>query len=397
MASKLGISALAVLAAGLSAAATVGALGGPDGIQDALAALSAGEPARAERIAEEVVSTWGEGSWRGWLIVAASRQQMGRHADAADAYRDYLAQCQNPSERAFVLERIRQCRQAEAPAAEATPPSKLLTDQQRDRLARVDDEEHIESGEHFVVRARNGELAQLIAIQAEVALRRICQSILSGQDFPHSVDIYVWPDLAEYRKHAVSAVEWSGGSFSLRLDEDGQFVRRIDLTQRNVQGRFDAIVLDRVLPHELCHLVLAELFGDADCPLVLNEGLAMLAEAAVDNSRVLLAGAALSADRKIPLEALLLIEQCQADTALVFYAESFSLTCFLHSRLSRQQFREMLAHIKAGCPLEEAIQRALYVPCDEAFLARLARAWEADAVRQSQFLQALDDEAASLD
>ena len=52
----------------------------------------------------------------------------------------------------------------------------------------------------------------------------------------------------------------------------------------------------------------------------------------------------------------------------------------------------MLAHIKGGRPLDEAVQRALYVPYDEAFLERLARSWESEAVRQSQFLKALHDE-----
>lgn len=389
---KLGILALGVLAACLSAAA-VGVVCRTDGVQEALVALAANRLARAEGLAADVLASEGDGRWRAWLIVAAARQRMGRHPQAIAAYRQFLALCRSPAERAYVLEQMRWCRQADTPPARPVPASKLLAAPERAALAEVADKQYVESSERFVVRACNAGLAKLVARQAEIALRRICQSILFGQDYPHSVAIYVWPDLNEYRKHATSAPEWSGGSFSLRQDDSGQFIRRIDLTQRDPAGRFNAVMLDRVLPHELCHLVLAELFGDAKCPLALNEGLAMMAEPAVDNSRILVAGAALAGGKKIRLETLLLMDRCAADDAAVFYAESFSLTCFLHSRLSRQQFREMLGHIKAGCPLDEAVQRALYVPREEVFLARLARAWEGEAIRQSQFLQALDAES----
>lgn len=150
-------------------------------------------------------------------------------------------------------------------------------------------------------------------------------------------------------------------------------------------------MLDRVLPHEMCHLVLAELFGEAVCPLALGEGLAMLAEASVDNSRIVLAGTAMTGEGKIPLARLLLMERFAKDEAAVFYAEAFSFADYLQSRMTRRQFREMLDHVKAGRPLDEAIQRALYVPCDEALLGKLARAWEAEAIKQSQFLRALDE------
>ena len=116
----------------------------------------------------------------------------------------------------------------------------------------------------------------------------------------------------------------------------------------------------------------------------------MMAEARVDNSRVLLAGAALAGGEKIPLQKLLRMDRCGADNAAVFYAESFSLTAYLHKRMTPGQFGEMLTHIKTGCPLDEAVQRALYVPENETFLKRLSTAWEAEALRQWQFLKALD-------
>ena len=392
MASRTAILATGLLAGGLALAAGIGGLTTTDRIQDALSALAESDPVRAEAVAAGVVGSERDGAWRAWMIVAAARQRQGRHRQALEAYRQFLALCRDPAERTYAMDRIRQCRMAFAPPPRPVPASKLLSRQRRAELAEVDSLQYTESTEHFVIRAYNASLAKLVGSQAEVALRRICRIILSGQDYPHAVNIYVWPDVAEYRKHAVSAAEWSGGSFTLRQDASGQTVRRIDLTQRDDGGGFDVVMLDRILPHELCHLVLAELFGAARCPLALNEGLAMMAEAEVDNSRVLLAGAAVAGDRKIALDRLLLMDRYKAENVAVFYAEAFSLTCFLHRRLTPEQFREMLAHIKGGCPLDEAVQRALYVPYDEAFLERLARSWENEAVRQSQFLKALHDE-----
>jgi len=383
---RLTILLLAVLIVTASAVAVVGGLTPTQAIQSALSALAARDLDRADRIATDLIRSDQAGARRAWLIVAAARRRRGWFREAEAAYREFLAACPSAAEQRYVQERIRRCKLARTPRP--TPVSRLLTKEQREALADVEARQYIESTEHFVVRAFNARLAKMVAEQAEVALARICESILSGQDYPHSVSIYVWPDIAEYGKHAVSAAEWSGGSFSLRHEGD-RIARRIDLTQRDRAGRFNVIMLDRVLPHEMCHLVLAEFFGDAHCPLALNEGLAMMAEAEVDNSRVLLAGAALVNGGGILLEDLLLIERCPSDNVAVFYAEAFSLTCFLHSRLTRQQFREMLHHIKVGCPLDEAILRALYVPPDEPFLRHLAQAWKNEAIRQSQFLRAV--------
>ena len=358
--------------------------------QRALDALRERDFAQAERIALSAVQAQPEGAWRNWLIVATARERQRRYQAATDAYREFLAMCRCPTERAYAVERIRQCQRAADPPRPPLPASRRLSGAQRRRLAKVEGRVFAESSQHFLVRAYNAELAKLVAEQAEISLDRICKTILPGQVYPHSVDVYVWPTVGEYLKHASTAPEWAGGSFSIRRSDDGQVLRRIDLTQLDAQGNFDTNILDRTLPHEMCHLVLAEYFGDAHCPLALNEGLAMMAEATVDNRRVLLAGAALASPQGIPLPELLRITQCQKDNAEVFYAESFSLAAYLHARLAPGEFRDMLRHIKTGLPLDEALQRALYVPPDERFLARLDKAWQTEAIRQSQFLRALE-------
>ena len=41
--------------------------------------------------------------------------------------------------------------------------------------------------------------------------------------------------------------------------------------------------------------------------------------------------------------------------------------------------------------MDEAVQRSLYVPGDETFLMRLSAAWESEALRQWQFLKAMEE------
>jgi len=148
-------------------------------------------------------------------------------------------------------------------------------------------------------------------------------------------------------------------------------------------------MLDRILPHEMCHLVLKELFGDSYCPLFLNEGLAMMAESQVENSRIRLAGRTVAGKALRRLETICIAQQYNVEEPIVFYAESYSFVEFLHGRLSGQQFRDLLANVQQGCPVADAVQRSLYMPADDSFTADLANAWEDHAIAQAQYLEAL--------
>ena len=364
---------------------------GTSGVQQALEHLRCGRHEQAERAALGLAREEGPRAVpEAWLIVATARQRGGKRKDAVLAYQRYLALCTSPVMRQYAMEQIRLCRSPGMEAAPRTAPSRELTPADLRALMRIRRRIQVESSEHFVVRARNSRVARLIAVEAEKALGRICRDVLAGQEFPHRVDIYVWSDRREYAAHAQNAPEWSGGNFSI-VARNGLVTRRIDLIQLDRTGRFATVMLDRVLPHELCHLVLQEYFGDAACPLLIDEGLAMLAESGqMDNARFLLAGAALGARKHISLTALLARRRHEVKDPAVFYAKAFSFLEFLHSRMNREQFREFLAHVKDGCSVNEAIQRSLYLPLDGTFSAALARAWQDRSVRHAQYLRALD-------
>jgi hypothetical protein len=141
-----------------------------------------------------------------------------------------------------------------------------------------------------------------------------------------------------------------------------------------------------------------EYFGDAACPLFLNEGLAMLAETGVDNERVALAGAALAGKEKIKLDQLFIKQRQDMDVGgdkpEVFYAESYSFLSYLHTRLTRKQFGAVVEHLKDGCTVADSLQRALFVPADDSFIPQLCSAWTEVAISQAQDLHALKGDLA---
>jgi len=386
---------LAVGIVGATALAAIGPSGAmPDdgaALHQALADLKKDRLQEAENLAMRL-ATEGEKPYpRAWAVVAAARQRHGQYASAVRAYRLLLGSTNSPQIREYVMAQMAACEAALNPPS-AQPYGKRLTASDRAELAQVQEQAYTESSEHFVIRAKNSRLAKLLATESEVSLERVCRVIHAGEAYPHSVEINVWADPEEYAGNAKDPRPWACGSFSI-YTRDGATVRQIDLTQRDKAGQFSADMLDRVLPHEMCHLILREHFGDATCPLFLNEGLAMLAETEVDNARILLAGTALASKAKIPLESLLVRQGDDLKKPEVFYAEAFSFTAYLHSRLTAEQFRDFLDNIKQGCTVADALQRALYSPHDDKFLAEVASAWEDHAVTQAQYLKALRDAA----
>ncbi len=357
-------------------------------LQDALESLRAADYDAAQEQASFLALSEAQAQPRSWLVAAAARQRNKQYASAVRAYRAYLTSCDSTPLREYVLGQVERCEAAaKAPAADK-PPSVKLTKQEFDDLSAVGEKTYVESSEHFIIRSKNAKLSMLMARQCEEALQRICQDILRGQEFPHSVEVYVWADQQDFLANNKGAADWAGGSFSITTS-GGVATRRIDLRQLEKDGSFSRAMLDRVLPHELCHLTTREYFGDAPCPLFLNEGLAMLAEWQVDNDRLELAGAALSGKEAISLDNLLVRQEEEGKNLPAFYAESLSFTEFLRGRLTPRQFSDFLDHVKGGCTVSDALQRALYISQDDKFMPALAEAWQDHAVSTSQIIRVL--------
>lgn len=361
----------------------------PAWLQQALADLRAGQADRAVSMAALAASDAGNPQHRAWAVVAAAREQQADYPSAADAWRRFLGACTSAALRDYAVERLALCQAGGIRVAPAKRSGRHLAAEERAALGTVQAEPSIKASEHFIVQSPNAALSQLLADCAEQALARITRDLMHGADYPHTVSIIVHPAAEQYAAGVGRNGEWSAGAFELSRDETGQFVRRIHLIQLGPDGQFDGALLDRTLPHELCHLVLTEWFGDAPSPLYLQEGLAMLAESGPQVDRLVLAGSAAATGKALPLEELLTRQEYPAQDRALFYAEVYSFVAYLHERLTARQFADALAELKAGNALNEALHRALSMAHDEQFMSQLEHAWRQDAIDQAQMLSAL--------
>ena len=116
--------------------------------------------------------------------------------------------------------------------------------------------------------------------------------------------------------------------------------------------------MDRVLVHELAHLVLGRLFGRHRVPTWLNEGLTMHLAGDWGISRQMVMVRALSSDRLIPLGRLVRgfpEDPFRAETA---YAQSYYFLAFLRDRWGRQVVGRLIRNIGLGVSPENALLQA---------------------------------------
>jgi hypothetical protein len=212
---------------------------------------------------------------------------------------------------------------------------------------------------------------------------------MRGGEYRNSIQVIVYSTVGEYRRKARRLGDHSSGSFDLSADASGFPRRVIHLVQLDDAGRFDVALADRVLPRELCKLVLADWFAGAHCPLYLQEGLSMLAEYGDPGPRILRIGTAIAAGKAVRLEQLTTRERCEEQALALFQDQTYSFVAYLHRQLSARQFAEALEHIRFGCTLADSLQRSLLAPYDEGLLRQLEQAWQNDALDQAQVLASL--------
>jgi hypothetical protein len=323
---------------------------------------------------------------RAMLFLAITDQKLGQWEEAVKNWQAYLATQPPQREAAFIERQLEYSRRQLAlsgvdeddgqfPLAVAKPPSEKLSREDFDGLAEDEAKIFTEITSHFRVQARNVRLAKLIAEEAEFALERITRQLLRQEAYPHTVDIYVWRDPTEMREQGIIP-EWGSAGFTVTKKEGGETVRRIDLCQLTAEGKFDHDLFPRALPHELCHVVISEFFGNRDCPLWLHEGLARLAEAGEVNRHEETMVRFLREGQEIPLRELFAMKRYEPERTSLFYAESASVTKYLFARLSDAQVASFLDHIKEGQDPIRALERTLVLATVPDRAEKLQAAWK---------------------
>lgn len=179
---------------------------------------------------------------------------------------------------------------------------------------------------NFRIFHRDPELAERVAATAEAARSAQVKrwgSPAAGSAWSPRCELYLFPDRRSYAE-STGQPENSPGISSMSNDGARVLSRRMNLRADNPR------LLTATLPHEVTHIVLADLFVTRMIPRWADEGLAVLAEPASEQHRR-------QADLKGPLDSGRVFEAGQLMTMdypepkdwKLFYAQSVSLTRFL--------------------------------------------------------------------
>jgi hypothetical protein len=182
-------------------------------------------------------------------------------------------------------------------------------------------------------------LAERVATAAEEARDRIFLRWTGGvgpASWSPPCDLYLYPT-AEVFSRRTGQPATNPGFSTMGLNNGRVVARRV-----NLRADHDRLV-EAVLPHELTHVVLADLFPETQIPRWADEGLAVLAEPdAEQTARAAELDGALRSGRLFRLQTLMSTDYPDARYWDLFYGQSISLTSFLLDQGTAPQLIEFL-------------------------------------------------------
>lgn len=332
-------------------------------LEDGIAAHKAGDHAKAAALLAAEADAMP--SLEAFRYLGLSLRQLGRYQEAIKAWESFKLLADTPAHQRLADEQIAAARQAaasgpsEEPREEAPTPS--TPEASAKDLLDVADDWIVRKTPHFTVKSYNAALSDLIATRAEQYLQELLAVLLEGRAWPGHIPITIYKNHADYVRIGGN-IEWSGGI--VQHDADWGKTLKLDSYQIDRDGTFNEPLVDRTLPHELTHVIVKELFGQATCPLWLNEGLAQTME---QNRTPLIEMdqfvRMIASGRYIRLRDLFRLRDYPKAQQLIhlFYQQSELLTRYLIGTLSQAQLTRFLADFKAGKSHAEAIAQALGV------------------------------------
>ncbi len=145
-------------------------------------------------------------------------------------------------------------------------------------------------------------------------------------------DIYLYPTPKDFAR-LTGQPETSPGFSTMGVNGNRIVARRVNLRADHPQ------LLTAILPHEVTHVVLADLFTQRQIPRWADEGIAVLAEPRSEQvNRASELNEPLRDGRVFKLSELMAIDYPSADAWNLYYAQSVSLTQFLVEQGSPEKF-----------------------------------------------------------
>jgi hypothetical protein len=189
--------------------------------------------------------------------------------------------------------------------------------------------------DHFRVFHVDPELARKAADAAEAVRAR--QTIKWGSPASKTgwsprCDLYLYPTPGDFARMTGQS-ETSPGFSTMSINGSRVIARRVNLRADHPQ------LLTAILPHEVTHVVLADLFIQQQIPRWADEGMAVLSEPeAEQRNRVANLDAPIREGRVFKLSELMAIDYPNDDARSLYYDQSVSLTQFLVKLGTPEQF-----------------------------------------------------------
>ncbi|MGZ3430633.1 MAG: peptidase MA family metallohydrolase [Isosphaeraceae bacterium] len=185
-------------------------------------------------------------------------------------------------------------------------------------------------------------------------------------------DIYLYPTPKDFAQ-LTGQPETSPGFSTMAVNGNRIVARRVNLRADHPQ------LLAAILPHEVTHVVLADLFTQQQIPRWADEGMAVLAEPPAEQaSRASELTEPLREGRVFKLSELMAIDYPSAEAWNLYYAQSVSLTQFLVEQGNPEQFVSFVRSAQRK-GVEIALRESYHI---EGF-AELENRWQTFARRQA--------------
>lgn len=184
-------------------------------------------------------------------------------------------------------------------------------------------------------------------------------------------EIFLFPTPGEFAR-MTGQPETSPGFSTMEIQAGRISARRVNLRADHPQ------LIAAILPHEVTHVVLADLFTQQQIPRWADEGMAVLAEPLSEQvSRTAELTGPLKDGRVFKLSELMAIDYPSADAWSLYYAQSVSLTQFLVEQGTPEQFVKFVRGAQ-----QKGVEDSLRSVYKIAGFSELENRWQAFARRQ---------------
>jgi hypothetical protein len=251
------------------------------------------------------------------------------------------------------------------PDARSEPPIGTANNQAGDDAAGMAWETY--ETPNFRVFHQNARLAEAAGNAAEsvrTAQAKRWASPAAQRPWTPRCDLYLYPNGKVFARETKQP-ETSPGFSTMNCKGDRVVARRVNLRADH------PLLVTAILPHEVTHVVLADLFPIQQIPRWADEGIAVLAEPKSEQEmRAAELQEPLETGRVFNLRKLMAMDYPQADDTSLYYAQSVSLTRFLVERGAPEKFVQFVQNSQ-----REGIEGALRGTYGIADLAELQDRW----------------------